>query len=75
MWDGPLYKDLYIDPAEGEREYRIAASKQTDGATQFTLYCPFDSTTTDANSKDQPSEIRCAHCGRDFLFPFPFGPL
>jgi hypothetical protein len=61
MWDrdGTLYKDLYTDPVQGEREYRISASKQTDGTVQLTLFCPFDTAASSVNSIDQPSEIRC----------------
>jgi transcription elongation factor Elf1 len=74
MWNGPLYKNLYTDPAEGEREYRISASKQTDGTTQFTLFCPFDNAVSTVNSIDQPAAVRCSNCGRDFSFPFSMGP-
>jgi len=74
MWNGSEYKDIYRDPVEGEREYKIGASKQADETTQFTLFCPFDSTYSGANSRDQPSGIRCSRCGRDFSFPFSFGP-
>ena len=74
MWNGNQYKGIFHDPVEGEREYEIGASKQADETTQFTLFCPFDKTINGANSKDQPTGIRCRKCGRNFSFPFPFGP-
>lgn len=74
MWNGNQYKDIFHDPVEGETEYEIGASKQADGTTQFTLFCPFDKTVSSANSKDQPTGIHCGKCGRDFPFPFPLGP-
>jgi hypothetical protein len=71
MWNGPIFKELYSDPAEGEKEYQITASEQKDGSVQFTLYCPFDAAMSYVNSKDQPKGIRCHQCGRKFVFPLP----
>jgi hypothetical protein len=73
-WDnsGTHYTGLYRDPAEGERNFEIAASKES---WDFTVYCPFDDRATTQNAKDIPSKpklgIKCSKCGRFFLFKFP----
>ena len=75
MWNGSEYKDIYRDPMEDKGNTRSAqASRQTRQRKFRRCSAPFDSTYSGANSRDQPSGIRCSRCGRDFSFPFSFGP-